>query len=173
MKNSILKILTKIWLLTIISSFVSCGNQDAKVSSSDKKEEISIDNDDLKNWEEFTVNAIGNTMSEMKYDVTNITVKEGSWTRVNLINKGVDPAMLHNIVFVKYGTRKDVAMECLKAGVSMDYIANSDDIISGSKMANPGETVTLEFKSPKKGNYEFICTYPGHSDIMRGFYFVK
>ena len=34
------------------------------------------------------------------------------------------------------------------------------------KAANPGETVTLEFKAPA-GNYEFFCSYPGHSGKMR------
>tara|TARA_B110000211_G_scaffold65591_1_gene75565 strand:- start:1214 stop:1396 length:183 start_codon:yes stop_codon:yes gene_type:complete len=26
---------------------------------------------------------------------------------------------------------------------------------------------------PKKGNYEYLCTYPGHAEIMRGYFFVK
>jgi azurin len=40
-------------------------------------------------------------------------------------------------------------------------------------LAKPGETVTFEFDAPKKGNYEYFCSYPGHSQIMRGYLFVK
>ena len=25
----------------------------------------------------------------------------------------------------------------------------------------------------QKGNYEYLCTYPGHAEIMRGYFFVK
>mgnify|MGYP003752471397 CR=1 FL=1 len=39
--------------------------------------------------------------------------------------------------------------------------------------ALPGETVTLEFQAPAKGNYEFFCSYPGHADMMKGYLFVK
>ena len=45
-------------------------------------------------------------MAEMKYDVENITVKEGSRIKVNLINEGVDIAMQHNILFVNFGKEK-------------------------------------------------------------------
>jgi len=47
------------------------------------------------------------------------------------------------------------------------------DVIAASDLAMPGETVVLEFKAPSKGNYEYLCTYPGHGEIMRGYFFVK
>ena len=112
-------------------------------------------------------------MSEMKFDKKNITVQAGSWVRINLVNEGVDPAMLHNIVFVKYGTRKEVAKQSIEAGPDLQFVPKSSDVIAYSDLADPGETVVLEFEAPDKGNYEFICTYPGHSEIMRGYFFVK
>ena len=81
--------------------------------------------------------------------------------------------MIHNIVFVKYGTRKEVAMQSMNAGPEQKYVAKGPDVIAYSDLADPGETVTLEFEAPKKGNYEFICTYPGHAEMMRGYFFVK
>ena len=112
-------------------------------------------------------------MSEMKFDKKNITVQSGSWVRINLVNEGVDPAMLHNIVFVKYGTRKEVAKQSIEAGPDLQFVPKSSDVIAYSDLAEPGTTVVLEFEAPEKGNYEFICTYPGHSEIMRGYFFVK
>ena len=108
-----------------------------------------------------------------EYSVKNISVNAGSWVRINLINKGVDPAMIHNILIVNYNKRSEVATAALEAGQELDYIPKSKDVIAGSKQANPGETVTLEFKAPAKGNYEFFCSYPGHSGKMRGYFFVK
>ena len=163
----------KISLILSISIFISCGSSnknDKNITNENTNVEL-VESE--KKWEEFTIGAIGNTMSEMKYDVQNITVKNGSWVRINLVNEGIDAAMLHNIVFVNYGTRKEVAQEAIKAGSSKKYVPDNANVIAFSDLAQPGETVVLEFKAPKKGNYEFICTYPGHSEIMRGYFFVK
>jgi|TARA_B110000305_G_scaffold207227_1_gene238641 azurin len=126
-----------------------------------------------KKWETFNIGAVGNTMSEMKYDIESITVKEGSWVRINLENKGIDNSMMHNIVFINYGTRKEVASEAIKIWPSQNFVSNKKNIIAYSAVAKPGESVVLEFKAPKKGNYEYLCTYPGHAEIMRGYFFVK
>ena len=164
----------KIALILSVTILISCGsseNKSTEAKTNDINTKVSVENE--KNWEEFTVGAVGNTMSEMKFDKKNITVQAGSWVRINLVNEGVDPAMLHNIVFVKYGTRKEVAKQSIEAGPDLQFVPKSSDVIAYSDLADPGETVVLEFEAPEKGNYEFICTYPGHSEIMRGYFFVK
>ena len=161
-------------LILSVTILMSCGSSENKSSDVNTNDVNTIETvEKEKNWEEFTVGAVGNTMSEMKFDKKNITVQEGSWVRINLVNEGVDPAMLHNIVFVKYGTRKEVAKQSIEAGPDLQFVPKSSDVIAYSDLADPGETVVLEFKAPEKGNYEFICTYPGHSEIMRGYFFVK
>ena len=161
-------------LILSVTILISCGsseNKSSDVNTNDVNTNETVEKE--KNWEEFTVGAVGNTMSEMKFDKKNITVQAGSWVRINLVNEGVDPAMLHNIVFVKYGTRKEVAKQSIEAGPDLQFVPKSSDVIAYSDLADPGETVVLEFEAPEKGNYEFICTYPGHSEIMRGYFFVK
>ena len=161
-------------LILSITFLISCGSSENKSSDVNTNDVNTIETvEKEKNWEEFTVGAVGNTMSEMKFDKKNITVQAGSWVRINLVNEGVDPAMLHNIVFVKYGTRKEVAKQSIEAGPDLQFVPKSSDVIAYSDLADPGETVVLEFEAPEKGNYEFICTYPGHSEIMRGYFFVK
>ena len=161
-------------LILSVTILISCGSSENKSSDVNTNDVNTIETvEKEKNWEEFTVGAVGNTMSEMKFDKKNITVKAGSWVRINLVNEGVDPAMLHNIVFVKYGTRKEVAKQSIEAGPDLQFVPKSSDVIAYSDLADPGETVVLEFEAPEKGNYEFICTYPGHSEIMRGYFFVK
>ena len=161
-------------LILSVTILISCGSSENKSSDVKTNDVNTIETvEKEKNWEEFTVGAVGNTMSEMKFDKKNITVQAGSWVRINLVNEGVDPAMLHNIVFVKYGTRKEVAKQSIEAGPDLQFVPKSSDVIAYSDLADPGETVVLEFEAPEKGNYEFICTYPGHSEIMRGYFFVK
>ena len=161
-------------LILSVTILISCGSSENKNSDVNTNDVNTIETvEKEKNWEEFTVGAVGNTMTEMKFDKKNITVQAGSWVRINLVNEGVDPAMLHNIVFVKYGTRKEVAKQSIEAGPDLQFVPKSSDVIAYSDLADPGETVVLEFEAPEKGNYEFICTYPGHSEIMRGYFFVK
>jgi len=156
-----------------ISILFSCGSKDnIEKKSNDNQTKIELTKSEQK-IEEFTVRALGNTMAEMKFDIPNITAKEGSKVKITLINESIDPAMIHNIVFIKYGTRKEIAMEAIQSGMSTKYIPNNNNVIAGSDLANPGETIILEFDAPKKGNYEFLCTYPGHSEMMRGYFFVK
>jgi azurin len=171
-----MKKLTNYLLFSIAILLSSCSDS----ADNNKKEQLNNESNDLvkekkaeKVWNEFTIGAIGNTMAEMKFDLENITVNAGSWIRITLINKGIDVAMQHNIVFIKYGTRKDIAMQAIEAGPNMKYVPNNDNVIASSDLAKPGETVILEFKAPSKGNYEYLCTYPGHSEIMRGYFFVK
>lgn len=168
MKNS-----TKLIAGIILSCLFACSGEKKNTEKSEEKEIEIIEKFVEKKWETFNIGAVGNTMSEMKYDIESITVKEGSWVRINLENKGIDNAMLHNIVFINYGTRKKVASEAIKIWPSQNFVENKKNIIAYSGISKPGETVTLEFKAPKKGNYEFLCTYPGHAEIMRGYFFVK
>ena len=154
----------------------SCGSSESEKKTENSTAEqtnTAVEENSEKYWNEFTIGAVGNTMAEMKFDVENITVDEGSWIRITLVNEGIDIAMQHNIVFIKYGTRKEIATQAIDAGPDMKYIPNNDNVVAASDLAMPGETVVLEFKAPPKGNYEYVCTYPGHSEIMRGYLIVK
>ena len=155
-------------LVVAIVFLASCGSEPKQVTETAPVEEVKE-----KPLEVFDIRAVGNTMAEMKYDVENITVKEGSRIKINLINEGVDIAMQHNILFVNFGKRKDLAAKAVQAGGDKNYIPEDPNLIAASSMAQPGETVVLEFDAPKKGNYEFFCSYPGHSSKMRGYFFVK
>ena len=161
----------KITIIMSVSMLLSCGPSANDNERQKEKSNLEIAITEQKT-EEFTVRAVGNTMAEMKFDIPNITVKEGSKVKITLINEGSDPAMLHNIVFINYGSRKEIAMQAIESA-STKYIPNNSNVIAGSDMAKPGETIVLEFNAPKKGNYEFLCTYPGHAEIMRGYFFVK
>ena len=168
MKNS-QKLITGI----ILTCLFACSGEKKNTAKSEEKSVETIEKIEEKKWETFNIGAVGNTMSEMKYDIESITVKEGTWVRINLENKGIDNAMMHNIVFISYGTRKEVASEAVKIWPSQNFVTNKKNIIACSDVAKPGESIVLEFKAPDIGNYEFLCTYPGHAEIMRGYFFVK
>ena len=120
------------FLLATSTLFISCGSSETKT----EKPVNNVKPETEKVWEEFTIEALGNTMMDMQYSVKNISVNAGSWVRINLINKGVDPAMIHNILIVNYNKRSEVATAALEAGQELDYIPKSKDVIAGSKQAN-------------------------------------
>ena len=164
------------FIMSFMIILSSCGGSDSEKTKpkNNNEDPIIVKEENIeKVWNDFTVRGVGNTMAEMKFDIGNITVDEGSWVRVTLINEGVDIAMQHNIVFINYGTRKEIASQAITAGSNMKYVPKNENVIAASDLAMPGETVVLEFEAPSKGNYEYLCTYPGHGEIMRGYFFVK
>ena len=150
-----------------IALMVSCGSSDKPENSMESNEaNASIVN-------EFTIKAVGNTMQEMAYDTKVLEVKAGSTVKITLVNEGIDASMIHNIVFVKKGTTEEVAMACVAAGPDKKFVAENPNIIAASGLANPQQTIVLEFIAPPKGDYEFLCTYPGHSNMMKGWLYVE
>lgn len=149
-----------------IALLFSCGSSDKPETSMESNEaNASIVN-------EFTIKAVGNTMQEMAFDTKELEVKAGSTVKITLVNEGIDASMIHNIVFVKKGTTEEVAMACVAAGPDKNFVAENPNIIAASGLANPQQTIVLEFIAPPKGNYEFLCTYPGHSNMMKGWLYV-
>jgi azurin len=48
-----------------------------------------------------------------------------------------------------------------------------DDTIAATKLLGPDETETISFTAPEAGDYEYVCTFPGHFALMRGTMKVK
>ena len=110
---------------------------------------------------------------QMRYDNAQIVVEAGKPFEV--IFENVD-AMPHNIVFVKPGQRQRVAESVQTAKADkLDkqgraYVPEKDsDVIAASKMVEPGQKETMKITAPKEpGEYEYVCTFPGHWQIMWG-----
>ena len=108
---------------------------------------------------------------EMKYNKPVITVYPGK--KVKLILRNNDD-MHHNLAITKRGKGKDlkVAQEAWKLGAegfAKDWIPNHPDLLYATRMADPHSSATLYFTAPKKtGKYPYVCTLPGHAQVMRG-----
>ena len=57
-------------------------------------------------------------MMDMQYSLKNISVMAGSWVRINLVNKGADPVMIHNILIVNYNKRLSCNC-CIRGGAQI------------------------------------------------------
>lgn len=81
-------------------------------------------------------------------------------------------AMGHNWVLVKTPDANAVATAATAAGPKNGYVPQGDKrVIAASKLVGGGESDTVRFQASaleKGGAYTFICTFPGHSTLMRG-----
>jgi azurin len=108
----------------------------------------------------------------MRYDTPRLVVEAGKPFEIILENTDFMP---HNLVVVKPNTRKAVsetAAEMMpdqldKQGRS--YVPKSGDILGATKLLENGQQETLKLIAPKQeGDYEYVCTFPGHWEFMWG-----
>tara|TARA_Y100000588_G_C13831718_1_gene743924 strand:- start:112 stop:588 length:477 start_codon:yes stop_codon:yes gene_type:complete len=125
-----------------------------------------------------TVNISGNDM--MKFDKTGFEVKAGTKVKLVFKNVGKIPkiAMGHNVVILKKGiTAIAFGQKALAAGANaVNALPDSvkGDVLAHTKLLGPDETDTIIFDAPKEaGDYEYVCTFPGHFALMRGKMTVK
>lgn len=109
---------------------------------------------------------------DMKFDKTTLKATAGQKIKLTLVHSGKLPkaSMGHNFVLLKNGVNEtDFATKAL-AAKDNDYIpaASSDDIIAHTDLVGGGESTTIEFTAPARGAYTYICTFPGHSALMKG-----
>ena len=122
----------------------------------------------------LTIKGVGATMAEMKYDLSELTVPAGSTVKLTLISEATDASMPHNWVLVKKGNAERIATKGMEAGPDKSYVDGTDtDVLVYTKMVGPGEKDEITFPAPPAGEYQYICTYPGHWQKMQGVLIVK
>ena len=112
----------------------------------------------------------------LQYEPRRLRVAPG--TRVSLSFHNTDPSMPHNVVIVKadkvdeFGAQAMVLASNPRA-IATHYVPDDPAEICFSPILNPFDKYTVYFEAPKEtGKYRFLCTYPGHSRVMRGTLFV-
>ncbi|MBT5901091.1 MAG: auracyanin family protein [Opitutaceae bacterium] len=109
------------------------------------------------------------TKPGLQFDQTLIEVKAGS--RIQFTFNNVDD-MMHNFVLTQPGKGMDVgnaAMQLGVAGEGMNFVPKSDDVIAHTKILHPESSETIYFTVPDKpGDYDYVCTFPGHAFLMKG-----
>lgn len=108
---------------------------------------------------------------QMKFDVTEFSVKPGQRVRLTLVNSD---EMQHNFVLVRPDTKEAVgaladAMLASRDAAERNYVPPTPDVMSFTRLVEPGQSFTIEFTAPRQtGSYPYICTFPGHWRLMQG-----
>ncbi|RZO15382.1 MAG: hypothetical protein EVB09_07400 [Verrucomicrobiaceae bacterium] len=104
---------------------------------------------------------------QLKYNLTNFSVKAGSKVKLTFLNPDVIP---HNLLIVEPGSKAEIGNQAIAMGAdAVKKAPTNSKILHGTKMLEAGQKETLDFTAPSKpGDYEFICTFPGHWAVMNG-----
>ena len=119
-------------------------------------------------------NVILNSNDQMKFDKKIIRVNASQKVTLTLNHNGRFPAssMGHNFVLIKKDV--DVNEYALRAAGARnsEYIPEGDNEIAYTKMLGGGESDSITFDAPEPGTYVFICSFPGHYQLMMGEFIV-
>lgn len=156
-----------IYILIVITA-TACGKQDSKKPATDYTPVDSYATGDT-----LVVEALGANMSEMRFNKKTITVPPHTDITIALVNKSTDATMPHNFVIVDKGRGNDVGQAGMKHKGNSYVKPNDALVLAYSPLAGIGETVYFSFTTPERGEYDFICSYPGHWGMMKGSFLIE
>ena len=109
------------------------------------------------------------TKPGLKFDLSEIQVKAGS--KVKFVFNNNDD-MLHNCVITLPGAANKVGETALNLGLKgaeMNYIPDMKEVLYHTGLMQPESSEALYFVAPAKaGDYQYVCTFPGHHTLMQG-----
>jgi azurin len=112
---------------------------------------------------------VATVVEKMQYDFKEFTVKPGAKVKITLYNADALP---HNLMVLQPGAGAEVAAAAAamgEAGFKKNFNPGSPKIIAATKLIDRDQEDSIEFTVPNTpGDYEFICTFPGHYPLMRG-----
>lgn len=111
----------------------------------------------------------------MQFDIKEATVS-ASCAKINieLEHTGKLPvtAMGHNVVISKNSDMAGVAKDAIAAGAANGYLPAGDArVIASTRLIGGGEKAQASFAGKKLSageQYNFFCSFPGHSTMMKG-----
>jgi len=119
-----------------------------------------------------SVFVIRTVREQMRYDVPRLVVEAGKPFELVLEN---DDFMPHNLVIVKPGAREAVgaAADVMQPGAldreGRAYVPALPAVVGATRLVESGNRATLKLTAPTQaGDYEYICTFPGHWPVMWG-----
>ena len=145
------------------------SQDDANCGPSDNKRKLEMPDD----WDDADVTITVGTKPGLQYDIKSFEVTEGD--RVRLVFNNNDD-MLHNLVVVEPNTADQVgelAMNLGLDGSQQGYVPEAEEVLFHTCIMQPGSSETIYFIAPPPGEYTYVCTFPGHSRVMRGTMIVK
>ncbi|MEM9282967.1 MAG: plastocyanin/azurin family copper-binding protein [Verrucomicrobiota bacterium] len=112
----------------------------------------------------------------LKFNTELVTAQAGEKVKIQFVND--DPSgLMHNLAVITPGSEQAVVAAAMQIGpdaVARNFIPDIPEVLASTPQVAPGRRYTLYFDVPEeKGDYHFICTYPGHGQVMRAVFRVQ
>lgn len=163
----------KVKLILLLSLFIVSCNSSSNTKEKFQYERVKEESTNVQT-SMISNNVILNSNDQMKFDKKIIRVNSNQKVTLTLNHNGKFPAisMGHNFVLIKKDV--DVDAYALKAAGARnsEYIPEGENEIAYTKMLGGGESDTITFDAPEPGTYVFICSFPGHYQLMMGEFIV-
>lgn len=111
----------------------------------------------------------------MMFETTIITAKAGQKVKLTFENLHPTGPLQHNFILGKIGSKQKLIdasngmMTEMAKWMAAGFIPEIPEVLAHTKLLNPGQSETIEFTLPaEKGEYPYLCTFPGHALIMQG-----
>jgi azurin len=107
----------------------------------------------------------------LQYVQKQLTARAGERLSLTFRNPDVVP---HNWMLAKPGSLQKLGelanlMIADPKGLAKHYVPDSAEVIVFTDMTNPKGSFTIHFNAPQeKGDYPYLCTFPGHWMVMNG-----
>ncbi len=109
------------------------------------------------------------TKPGLKFSLDEFSVKAGE--KIKLVFNNNDD-MLHNLLIVNPGKATEIGNMAVNLGLegqNKGFIPESTEILFHTNLMQPHSSDAIYFIAPEKpGEYEYVCTFPGHAMSMRG-----
>lgn len=104
---------------------------------------------------------------DIAFDKTSIQLVAGRRYRIRFRNLASPDSMIaHNVVVLRPGSEDRVIAKLQAVGYDLASLADDPDIIARSNTLNPGEHGEVAFAPVEAGIYPYLCSMPGHGDIL-------
>jgi len=168
-----MKVFQVVLVLIFSGAVIGCGGK-----KEEKKEGFSYEKKTTtsKKVESNPNDVVITSNDAMQFNKKEIKVKAGEPVKITLkhIGKMDKNVMGHNFVLLKQGVSLVVFANKAASFATNQYIPKAtEDVIAYTKIIGGGETAVIEFDAPAAGEYEFLCSFPGHSGMMKGKFIVE
>ncbi len=111
----------------------------------------------------------------LQFDPPRTKMDPGQTVRFRILNR--DPSDLsHNLLLIKPGTLAEIQKASTnidQALIERNYVPDHDAVLAATKLLHSDEGDEFVFTAPKEpGIYHYICTFPGHAQLMYGALYV-
>jgi azurin len=105
----------------------------------------------------------------MQYDPVRFSVSPGSWVKLILANTD---EMDHNLIIGKKQSREKIvsaAMALGARGMTTSFVPQIPEVLWHIPLIHGEQADSIIFRVPRAtGVYPYVCTFPGHGNIMYG-----